>query len=211
MKLMVCLLLALLTPGTHLLAAEIQVQGLFGGAAVVVIDGQKVLLKQGQSKLGVRLVSADSTHAIIEVDGETRKLGLSDHIASSFSKAERGQIQIPLNNNNQYITPGSINGRVVSMLIDTGANVIAMNSGMAKSLDISLHNGQKTKVSTAGGVKTATHVMLKQVKVGDIRLNDVAAVVIEGSHPREILLGMSFLQHVNITENGRLMILTSRL
>ncbi|MFT7222457.1 MAG: aspartyl protease family protein, partial [Candidatus Azotimanducaceae bacterium] len=140
-----------------------------------------------------------------------RTLYLSTHIDSSFATAEKSRVMINMTDNRQYITAGTINGRPVTYLVDTGANVIALNSVMAKSLDIALYDGVKTNVSTAGGTETATRVLLKRVSVGGISRSNVAAVVIDGAYPRQILLGMSFLQHVDINENGRLMILTSKL
>lgn len=191
--------------------AQISVQGLFGGAAVIVVDGQEVLLKRGQERQGVRLIEADSEKAVVQVDGETLTLYLSQHIGSSFAEPGKSQVHINMNNNRQYITTGSVNGRSASFLVDTGANVVAINSKMAKLLNISLYDGVVTQVATASGTKSGTHVFLKEVMVGGIRRNNVAAVVIEGDHPREILLGMSFLQHVDMSENGKLMVLTSKL
>lgn len=199
-------------PVTHpALGSEVVVKGLFGGAAVIVVDGREILIKKGQKKAGILLVQADSEKAVVEIDGQQRTLYLSTHIDSSFATAEKSQVMINMTDNRQYITAGTINGRPVTYLIDTGANVIALNSDMAKSLDIALYDGVKTNVSTAGGTERAIRVVLKRVSVGGISRSNVAAVVIEGSHPQQILLGMSFLQHVDINENGRLMVLTSKL
>jgi aspartyl protease family protein len=56
-----------------------------------------------------------------------------------------------------------------------------------------------------------TVVVLKEVQVGPIRQTNVRAVITEGDYPRDVLLGMTFLQHVDISENAGLMVLTSKL
>jgi len=63
-----------------LLQAETQVQvvGLFPNAAVLLVDGQRKLVKAGQTGPGgVRVLSADSKGALLEVDGVQRSYGLS--------------------------------------------------------------------------------------------------------------------------------------
>ena len=205
--------LLLITIATSVSSSEsqISVQGLFGGAAVISADGQEFLLKRGQERHGIRLLEADSEKAVVSIDGKTLTLYLSQHIGSTFAAPGKNQVHINMNSNRQYITTGSINGRSASFLVDTGANVIAINAQMAKLLGISLYDGVETQVVTASGTRRGIHVFLKEVMVGSIRRNNVAAVVIDGDHPREILLGMSFLQHVDMSENGKLMVLTSKL
>ena len=192
-------------------AAEIEVRGLFTGAAVLVIDGREQFIRAGEvSPEGVRLVEASADEARVEVDGEIHTLLLSQHIGASFTPASGSQVLIQMNDNHQYRTPGSINGRPVSFLVDTGANVIAINADMAHSLGLSLEQGEQTRVSTASATHAATRVRLEEVQVGEIRVSQVPAVIIAGDHPREILLGMSFLRHVNISENNGLMVLKSK-
>lgn len=52
--------------------------------------------------------------------------------------------------------------------------------------------------STASGTTAAYYLKLARVKVGAIELTDVDASVIDGDFPRETLLGMSFLNHVEM-------------
>jgi len=50
-------------------------------------------------------------------------------------------------------------------------------------------------------------VMLDMVKVGDLLLRNVQAVVLEGEYPETALLGMSYLGRLDINNDGRLMTL----
>lgn len=202
--------LACLSPSIY--ALQIEVKALFNNAAMLNIDGRDQLLKKGQrSKEGVRLIDADSRKALVEYDGEQQTLFLSDRIGSSFKAPEKAQVHITMTENRQYITHGSINGRSARFLVDTGANVVAINSKMARSLGISLEDGVKMKTATASEELMSIAVNLKEIQVGDIKQRNVMAVIIEGDYPQDILLGMSFLQHVDISENAGLMVLTSKL
>jgi aspartyl protease family protein len=205
------LVLLLLLPLSSL-AIEIEVRALFSGAAMFVIDGQNQLLKTGQvSNSGVELVEANPSEAIVRINGQTRTLQLSGRISSTFEKPEKARVLINVAENRQYITTGSINGRPVRYLVDTGANVVAINANTAKTLGLSVEEGVKVYASTASNDLQVTMVILKEMIVGEIKRNNVQAIIIDGENPKDILLGMSFLQHVDISEKSGLMVLTSKL
>jgi aspartyl protease family protein len=209
MKLFPVLLLLLPLPS---LAVEIEVRALFSGAAMFVIDGENQLLKKGQvSTSGVELVEANHKEAVVQINGQTRTLQLSDRISSTFERQENVKVLINMAANRQYITAGSINGRPVRYLVDTGANVVAINANTAKMLGLSVEDGIKVNASTASDDLQATMVMVEEMVVGDITRNNVQAIIIDGENPKDILLGMSFLQHVDISEKAGLMVLTSKL
>jgi aspartyl protease family protein len=209
MKLSLVLLLLFPLPS---LAIEIEVRALFSGAAMFVIDGQNQLLKTGQvSKSGVELVEANPSEAIVRINGQTRTLQLSSRISSTFEKPEKARVLINMAENRQYITTGTINGRPVRYLVDTGANVVAINANTANTLGLSVEEGVKVYASTASNDLQVTMVMLKEMIVGEIKRNNVQAIIIDGENPKNILLGMSFLQHVDISEKAGLMVLTSKL
>ncbi len=204
------MLLGILSPSLY--AIDIEVEALFSNAAMLSIDGRSQLLRKGQvSSEGVRLIDANSREAVVEYQGEKQTLFLSNRIGSTFKTAEKAQVHITMTENRQYIAHGSVNGRAARFIVDTGANVVAINSKMARSLGISLEGGIKMRTATASDNVMSTAVNIKEIQVGDIKQNNVVAVVIDGDHPSDILLGMSFLQHVEISENAGLMILTSKL
>lgn len=205
------LILLLLLPFSSL-AIEIEVRALFNGAAMFVIDGQDQLLKTGQvSRSGVELVEANPSEAIVLINGQTRTLQLSGRISSTFEKPDKTRVLIKMAENRQYITTGSINGRLVRYLVDTGANVVVINANMAKTLGLSVEEGVPAYASTASDDLQVTMVMLKEMSVGEIKRSNVQAIIIDGENPKDILLGMSFLQYVDISEKAGLMVLTSKL
>ena len=206
------LLIAMLLPVAAIAVERITVEALFSNKAMVTIDGTRRLLKLDQpSPEGVVLIDADSREAVIEVDGERQIYRLGSHVSSQFSKPETITARIQRDLSNSYSTVGSINGRNVRFLVDTGASAVAMNSGVAKRLGISYKlNGKRITVSTASGMTPAYEVELDRVQVGDIRLNRVRGFVIEGESPRRVLLGMSFLSRVKMEDQGAVLLLHSK-
>lgn len=195
-------------------AAElnIHVRGLFKGSAVLEINGRQQLLKVGKSSPeGVKLIAADPRQAVVEINGEQQTLTLSRQISGSYQVAEKRVFSIPINGAKQYLTTAQINGRRVKVLIDTGANSIAMSSAMARRLGLLYAVDEPTiEVQTASGRAPAYLVVLDSVDVGGIKANRVEAIVIEGEYPTVTLLGMTYLQHVNMREASGILHLESK-
>jgi len=190
---------------------QIRVMALFPGKAMVSVDGVNRLLTLGQpSPEGLRLISADSRAAVIEVDGQADSYRLGNHIGGNFAKPPFAEARILRNNQGAFVTKGRINGEPVEVMVDTGATVVAMSSLQADRLGISYENGRAEAVSTASGLVRGYRVVLDQVKVGGIEQRNVRAVVIEGEHPVMVLLGMTFLSQVRMQDKGNLMILQGR-
>lgn len=205
------LTLCLILLATPVRAMDIEVRALFGGAALLIIDGDRQFLKEGEtSPQGLELVSASSEQVVVRVDGSVRTLQLSERIAGSFEQADTPSIQIRMRDNRQYMTAGTINGRSVQFLVDTGANVVALNQNLARSLGISLDQAIPVPASTASDDMPVLLVNLREVSVGPITRNNIQAVVVQGDNPKNALLGMSFLQHVEISETNGLMTLKAR-
>ena len=193
-------------------AADVRVVGLFSGRAVVLIDGRQAVLRVGQTgPQGVKLVSADSEKALLEIDGKTIEARLDGRVSARTSTAAVSEVQIWRNPQGMYTTVGSINGLPVSFMVDTGATLVALNSGQARRLGIDYRvTGTPAAVTTASGVEPAWSVMLDRVRVGDLELHNVAAVVIEGPQPSTALLGMSYLGRLEINNSGHQMTLKKK-
>lgn len=213
MRRMILVLALIVIAGAVTAAPEIEVVALFKDAALLEINGRRKLLKQGErADEGVALVSANSREAVLEVDGNRVRVGLSSRIGTEFQPAESSSVTISLNDAGQYRTTGSVNDRPVPLLVDTGANIVAINSSDARSLGIDfVGTGKRRQVVTAGGVVASWQVTLDSVQIGDIRVSNVEAVVLEGGFPETILLGMTFLRNVEIRESGGVLVLTSKL
>jgi len=191
---------------------KVEVEGLFSNKAVLMIDGNRHILAVGEvSPEGVKVISADSRGAILEVNGVERQYDLGNTVSTSFAKRKNQKETIYVNSAGMYLTFGSINGRSVRFLVDTGASAIAMNTEQAKQLGIRYDKiGVPAGVSTASGFEKAYRVRLKSVSVGKITQTNVEALVIDGNHPGPILLGMTFLSQLNVEHDSNAMTLTQQ-
>ena len=189
--------------------AAVVVEALMGKAAVLMIDGQRKMLAVGESFAGVTLVATEATTATLEVDGRTETVGLSRHVATAYQTLEERVVTIARDSKLQYQTNAVINGRSVLVLVDTGANVVAISSFQAKAMGVNyLEDGTPSQVETASGVIDAHSVTLQSVNVGGLQVDNVPATVVEGTYPATILLGMSYLRHVKIQEHDGMLSLS---
>jgi aspartyl protease family protein len=193
-------------------AGDVRVMALFPGKALVEVDGTNRLLKVGKrSPEGLLLISSDSHEAVIEMDGEQQSYQVGARFGGGFSQGKKREVRIVRDNHGSYTTVGSINGRSVDLVLDTGATSVAMSSLEAKRLGIQYWlTGEKAIASTASGYANGYKIMLKRVQVGSIGLNNVEAMVVEGSSPRRVLLGMSFLNRVDMNNDNNVMLLRSK-
>ncbi|MEZ5512214.1 MAG: TIGR02281 family clan AA aspartic protease [Gammaproteobacteria bacterium] len=193
-------------------APDVRVDGLFKGAAVMTIDGQQVMLRDGKTGPGnVRLISATSRSALVEIDGRRHEMTLHMAIGGQYQKPELKQVVIRKNDNDQYLVNGSINGQSVKFLVDTGANTVAMNEMDARRLGLQYRiDGTESQVVTAGGVNKSWVVKLESVKVGEIQVSNVEAVVVQGGYPAQVLLGMTYLNHVKLQEHNSVLMLEKK-
>lgn len=180
--------------------ASVTVEALLPNTAVLMINGQRKTLKAGASFQGVKLLSADANVAVLEINGERKLLGLNRNITTNYVAPERRNVDIPRNERMQYIITARVNGRSIQVMVDTGANVVAMNDRQALALGLDYQAGLPSKLETASGLVDAWIVNLQSIEVGGIRVDNVRATVSEGEYPSTILLGMSFLQHVEMRE-----------
>ena len=191
-----------------MLAQDVQVQGLFSGRAVLNVDGKLRMLKEGESSPeGIRLISADTQRALVEINGERRELNLSSRISSSFKQAASNEVKLFADAQGHYQTEASINGRSARVLVDTGASLVAINSNQADLLGIKYIDGRPGRASTASGMVPTKQVTLHSVRIGSINMTNVEAVVIEGEFPEVILLGNSFLSRLEMRNDGKLLVM----
>ncbi|PCJ45670.1 MAG: TIGR02281 family clan AA aspartic protease [Gammaproteobacteria bacterium] len=189
-------------------AARVQVNAILNNAAVLTINGkQQMIRKMAKSSEGYQLVviAQDSVTLLIAGEKQVFKLGAAV-TSSKAGRSGKQSVNINRDRNGMYYSRGTINGKTVDFLVDTGATFIAMNSILANQLGIDyLNKGTIGKIQTASGIVTAWQVKLDKVTLGEVELLFVEAAVVEGSFPKQTLLGMSFLSRVKLKNDGLLM------
>lgn len=208
------LVLALfLIPSALAQATEVNVIGLFNGKAVVSINGSKprMLSVGDKTTEGVKLLSASSDSAQMEIDGKRRTLALEQSIsAAPPNLAGNQRATMTADSQGHFITTGSINGASTRFLVDTGASYVSLSSAEAKRLGIAYLNGERGLSSTANGTVAVYLVTADTVKVGDISLHQVEIAVHEGDGLPVALLGMSFLKRLEMKREGTTLALLRR-
>lgn len=207
------LVLGLLLTGSVPAGPSVRVLALFPDKAMLEIDGQRKVLAAGKTgPAGVRLISADPRRAVVEIEGRREELTLGSAVSARYAPKQRRELRILKDGRRGgYFTDGLINGQPVRFLVDTGATSIAMSETHAARLGIQHRvDGRRIDVGTASGRAVGHQVVLDRVSVGELRLTDVRAVVIEGDSPQDVLLGMNVLSQFEIDQRENLMILRTK-
>ena len=204
-------LLAGLLAAASASATDVMVSGLFTNKAVVQIDGGPLrTLSVGQTTAeGVVLVSVDRDAATFDIDGKRITLGLGRGRTMTRAPAAESTV-LTADLRGHFYADGQVNGRTVRFVVDTGATLIALPAGEARRLGIDYEKGQRAGLRTANGNTTGYLVRLDTVSVGSVTLHGVDAVVMEGNGLSSPLLGMSFLNRMDMKREGDLMTLTRR-
>jgi len=192
-------------------ATDVVVSGLFTNKAVVQIDGGPIrTLAVGQATPeGVRLVSVDRESAVFEIDGRRATLGIGQaRIARTDPAAQSATLVADLTGH--FSADGKVNGQSIRFMVDTGATITAIPAADARRLGIDVAKGQLVLLRTANGTARGHQVKLDVVSVGGVTLYGVDAVVMEGEGLSMPLLGMSFLNRMDMRREGSVMTLTKR-
>lgn len=204
-------LVALAVFSVPALAADVTLVGLIGAKAIVVIDGgaPRTLAPGQKTAEGVVLLGTEKDAASFEIGGKKKTLRMGQAY-SAASRGGRQNVTLGADARGHFLTTGSINGGSVRFLVDTGATLITLPAAEAKRLGINYLQGQRGQMHTANGVTPTYLVKLDTVKIGDIEVNNVDAVVIQNDAMGVTLLGMSFLNRMEMQRDGQSMTLTKR-
>lgn len=115
---------------------------------------------------------------------------------------ESGAPEVVLRRNRagHYVASGRINDHPVVFMVDTGATDVALPLALARRLGLTLRSGG-ISVTANGRVET-WRTRLASVDVGGLTLHDVRASVLPNMPGDEVLLGMSYLKHLELIQRG---------
>ncbi len=207
---------AFLSFATPVHAQSVALAGTLGNKALLVVNGAPPkTVASGDTHMNVKVISTSGDQAVLELNGKRHTLRVGDAPVSVGAGGQAGaagqsqRIVLNAGSGGHFMTPGQINGRSVQFMVDTGATSVAMSAGDADRMGLRYRDGQSVRMTTANGVTSAYRVKLDSVRVGDVEVHDVDAIVSPQPMPY-ILLGNSFLTRFQMLRENEQMILVRR-
>jgi aspartyl protease family protein len=204
---------------TLLVAATAQSQsvtltGMVGSKALVIVDGSAPkIVAAGESFNGVKVISTQGDTAVLMVGGKRLNMRVGDAPASvgeqAGSRSSGSKIVLTAGDGGHFLTAGSINGKSVQFMIDTGATAVAMGAAEAKRMGIDYTAGKPVRMNTANGQALGYLLTLNSIRIGDVEVQNVEAIVAQQAMPY-ILLGNSFLTRFSMRRDNGQMVLERR-
>jgi len=198
-------------------AAAAQAQGVvlagrMGERALLVIDGRPHTLAVGQTAAGVRLLRWTGDSAEVERAGASYALrlgGTPAQIGAAPAPVGGREIVIPAGPGGHFTAGGSINGRATRFMVDTGATMVSIGRDDAERLGLDLKAARASVTQTANGPVAVQSLTLTSLRVGDVELSNVHAIVLPSAMPY-VLLGNSWLGRFQMRRENDVMRLELR-
>ena len=188
----------------------VSLQGMLGNKALLIVDGGAPrTVAPGDTWKGVKVLSTQGDQATVEAGGHRFTLRVGEAPASvggSGGGSGATRIVLTAESGGHFMANGAINGRAAYFMVDTGASMIAMAARDAERFGIDYKGGQPVQMSTANGQALAWRVKLTSVRVGDVEVREVDAVVSQQPMPF-VLLGNSFLTRFQMRRENDQMVL----
>ncbi|MGY8904322.1 MAG: retropepsin-like aspartic protease family protein [Burkholderiales bacterium] len=195
------------------LAQSVALQGMLGNKALLIVDGTPPkAVAPGESHKEVKVISTSGDQAVLDIGGKRHTLRVGDAPASVGSKGGAGgarKITLTVGSGGHFSAQGSINGKAVQFLVDTGATAIALGTGDADRIGLNYKNGQRVRTNTANGQSVGWLVKLGSVRIAEVEVYEVDAIVLPVAMP-SILLGNSFLSRFDMRQQADLLTLERR-
>ena len=193
---------------------SVSFNGSLGGrAALLLIDGEPRTLPLGQSVRGVKLLALEDDRATIEISGKRQTLVLGatpGRVGDGGMAAPSGrQIVLASGPGGHFIASGSINGHATQFLVDTGATAVAIAQAEAERLGLRYRDGRRVMTQTANGTVPAHLLQLAALRIGEVEVRNVDAIVVPGQMSH-VLLGNSFLSRFQMRRDNEVMTLELR-
>lgn len=195
-------------------AQTVSMAGSIGDSkALLMINGAPHTLAVGSTVKGVTLKRVTQGQAEVEVAGKALLVTMGGAPASvgggGGSNANGREILIAAGPGGHFVTSGQINGKQVQFMVDTGATSVAMGVSEAERLGIDWKSGQRGASQTAAGVVATYAVSLTSVRIGDVEVFGVNAMILPAEMPF-VLLGNSFLSRFSMRRDSNVMRLEKR-
>ena len=193
---------------------SVTLTGMVGSKALLIVDGSAPkIVASGEDFKGVKVISTQGDSAVLMVGGKRLNVRVGDSPASvgeqSGSKSSGSKIVLNAGDGGHFLAAGSINGKSVQFMVDTGATTVAMGSAEAKRMGIDYAAGRPVRMNTANGQTVGYLLTLNSVRIGDVEVQNVDAIVSQQAMPY-VLLGNSFLTRFSMRRDSDQMVLERR-
>jgi aspartyl protease family protein len=182
-------------------------------AALLIIDGQLRTVAVGASHQGVKVISVGAGEAVVEMGGRRATLVIGSAPVSigkgAGAMSSGSEIVLTAGPNGHFMTAGSINGKPIQFMVDTGASAVSLSQSDADRMGIDYRSGQRVVMRTANGAAPGYVVTLSSVRVGDVEVANVQAVIMP-AFMEHALLGNSFLTRFQMKRENDVMRLERR-
>ena len=212
MRCLVAPLLALVCVGASA-QTTVSLSGSMGDKALLVINGTPRAVAVGTTRDGIKVIGVTPHDATVEIDGKRVVLllgGAQVNLGGAGGASSGTRIVMTAGSGGHFLSDGSINGKQVRFLVDTGASVIALGRADAERIGLDYKNGTRVLMNTANGQVMAFRVTLNSVRIGDVQVHNVEATVSTGEMPF-VLLGNSFLTRFQMKRENDMLTLDRRL
>ncbi len=193
---------------------SVTLSGMVGNKALLIVDGSAPkIVAAGESFKDVKVISTQGDSAVLMVGGKRINVRVGDAPASvgeqAGSKSSGSKIVLTAGDGGHFLAQGSINGKAVQFMVDTGATTVAMGAAEAKRMGIDYAAGKPVRMSTANGQALGYLLTLNTVRIGDVEVQNVEAIVSQQAMPY-VLLGNSFLTRFSMRRDADQMVLERR-
>lgn len=194
-------------------AQTVTLQGMLGNRALLIVDGKPPKgVAPGDSHAGVKVISTTGDQALVEIAGQRQVLRLGEapvSVGAGGAGPRGSRVVLTAGSGGHFMATGAINGRAAQFVVDTGATFVSMGAADAQRFGVDWRAGQAGSAQTANGVMPAWRVKLASVRIGDVEVFDVDALVSQQPIP-SILLGNSFLNRFQMKRDREQMVLERR-
>ncbi|NIF85980.1 TIGR02281 family clan AA aspartic protease [Comamonas sp. Tr-654] len=192
---------------------SVALTGVLGSKALLVIDGSAPkALAVNESHREVRLLQISGDTAVVDIKGRRQTVRLGDAPVSVGSRggtggaARSGRLVLIADSRGHFIDRGYINGKTMQYMVDTGASTIAIGRADADRMGLPYEQGVPVLMRTANGTAQGWRIKLDTVKLGEMEVYGMDAVVAPQSMPY-VLLGNNLLTQFQMTRRGNEMVL----
>lgn len=190
-------------------AQDVALAGIMGNRALLVVNGgQPQAVAVGKkSREGVLVVSVAQGAAVVLTTAGERTIRVGEQALRMVG--EQPKVVLRADRQGHFFTEGSVNGAAMKFLVDTGATLLSMSRVDAERARLDMTRGEPITTMTADGPVRSWKVQAEQVRIGEVVVRNVEVSVLEATLP-VVLLGMSFLNKVEMRQDGEQMTLATR-